>query len=403
MAMKRITSKLWQLAMLLTAASSSQATTTFLTDDIIKQYAPVVYLHSEEKFAPSSLEWFTESNQISFDGQRYYYNQPFDGGYENPENATVLYGQKPGLSGVIPPYYAIVYPRGNNLTDVVYAMFYPYNQGKQGCRYLQGHYEIAGWRDIPSNVCTLASLAGYDKSYGNHVGDWESVTIRFQGNEPIAAYLSAHGDRPKHNWHDLEFDGQRPVVYSAKGSHALYKNVGEFSSNKTSMPTTVKAAVCAAYSKSYKPCWEECDPVVGEVCWEVCSPVSVPDPCTDVRMNLREPTNRGVQWKPTANDIKVIHWHGRVSGADSAIARNYVGDESWLNFTGRYGNAEQGDEEGGEYELNSGPSGPLDESLFNKIEGGEKDLSFLNPSEKRQWVGLTREIIAHIILQALSE
>ncbi|MDE1462042.1 Vps62-related protein [Spartinivicinus poritis] len=399
--MKCLKTKFSQLAILLTVSSLSYGETIFLSDDIVKQYAPVVYLHSDEKFQPSSLEWFTDSPQISFDGARYNYNQSFDGNYHNPSNATVLYGQKPGASDTPPPYYAIVYPRGNNTTDVVYAMFYPYNQGKKGCEFLQGDYKFNGWEDLSgSTACKLASVANYNKSYGNHVGDWESVTVRFNGNTPIAAYLSAHGDRPKHNWNELEFDGQRPIVYSALGSHALYKNQGYHTSNITDMPTTVDVAMCAAFPKTYSSCKEVCIPVVG--CHDVCSP-PIPDVCTNVRMNLREPTNRGTQWKPSANDIQVIHWHGRVAGADSPLTRNYVDKESWLNFTGHYGNAAQGDEQGGESELNSGPTGPLDESLFNKISGGAKDLSFLTPNEKSQWVGLTTEVIAHIITQTLSD
>ncbi|MCP4746635.1 MAG: Vps62-related protein [Desulfobacteraceae bacterium] len=386
---------------LLTNLSPSLAGEHLLSDDIVRQYAPVVYLHSADKFAPSSIEFFTEHSQISFDGDRYYYNQGFDD-YHDPSNATVLWGQNPS-SGTIPPYYAMVYPRGNDLTDVVYAMFYPYNQGKEGCKFLQGDYYIGGWEDIDDGVCALAGIAGYDKSYGNHVGDWESVTVRFSGDTPIYAYLSAHGDRPQYNWSDLEFDGDRPVVYSALGSHAIYKEAGTHSSNITDMPSTVDVAVCAAYTKEYTPCWEECTPVTGWPCWEVCEPIPIPNVCDNVRMNLREPTDRGTLWKPEGENIKVIHWHGRVNGADSDIARDYIGDEAWLNFTGHYGNAAEGDEQSGESELNSGPTGPMDESLFNKISGGEKDLSFLSSSEKNLWVGMTTGKIAVIIQQLLSE
>ncbi|MCP3942798.1 MAG: Vps62-related protein [Desulfobacteraceae bacterium] len=104
-------------------------------------------------------------------------------------------------------------------------MFYPYNQGKQGCAFLQGDYGIDGWTDIDDGVCSLAEIAGYDKSYGNHVGDWESVTIRFLGNTPLYVYLSAHGDRPQYNWNQFEFDGTRPIVYSALGSHLGFCSV----------------------------------------------------------------------------------------------------------------------------------------------------------------------------------
>lgn len=382
-------------------ASSSLAAENLLSDDIVRQYAPVVYLHSGEKFAPSSIEFFTGHSQISFDGERYNYNQEFDS-YHDPSNAAVLWGQNPA-SGVVPPFYAMVYPRGDGITDVVYAMFYPYNQGKEGCKYLQGDYYAGGWSDIDDGVCSLASIAGYDKSYGNHVGDWESVTVRFSGNDPIFAYLSAHGDRPQHNWSELELDGSRPVVYSALGSHALYKEVGTHSTNITDMPKAVDIAVCAAYTKEYTPCWEECNPVGGWPCWEVCSPIPQPNVCDDIRMNLREPTDRGTLWKPEAHNIKVIHWHGRVDGAESPIARNYVAGEAWLNFTGRYGNAARGDDEGGEHELNSGPTGPMDESLFNKISGGQKDLSFLSPEAKNRWIGMTIEKVVLMIQQLLSE
>jgi hypothetical protein len=63
--------------------------------------------------------------------------------------------------------------------------------------------------------------------FGNHVGDWEHITVRFHNAlEPYAVYCSAHDGGSVRNWKDVEKDGDHPVIYSASGAHAFYFDAG---------------------------------------------------------------------------------------------------------------------------------------------------------------------------------
>jgi Vacuolar protein sorting-associated protein 62 len=74
-----------------------------------------------------------------------------------------------------------------------------------------------------------------DKSFfgiGLHEGDWEMIQVRVdrEGN-PNAATFAQHRDGEAFNWSDLELrgspDGEVPVVYVGRGSHASFATRGE--------------------------------------------------------------------------------------------------------------------------------------------------------------------------------
>ncbi|KZW02093.1 hypothetical protein EXIGLDRAFT_760309 [Exidia glandulosa HHB12029] len=87
---------------------------------------------------------------------------------------------------------------GEGFVDVFYFYFYPYNYG--------------------------AAVVGIH--FGNHIGDWEHTMIRFKHGEPQAIHLSAHSDGHAYKLTCLETIDNRPVVYSASGSHANYPRAG---------------------------------------------------------------------------------------------------------------------------------------------------------------------------------
>ncbi|KAG8801806.1 Vacuolar protein sorting-associated protein 62, partial [Serendipita sp. 399] len=62
--------------------------------------------------------------------------------------------------------------------------------------------------------------------FGNHIGDWEHAMIRFRNGKPEAMHLSAHSDGNAWKWDAFEKKGDRPVIYAAIGSHANYPNPG---------------------------------------------------------------------------------------------------------------------------------------------------------------------------------
>lgn len=73
--------------------------------------------------------------------------------------------------------------------------------------------------------------------WGNHLGDWEHILVRFyhseQGFKPVALWLSAHSggfayEFDKISKHDSNLTpGKKPVVFAARGTHANYASVGQ--------------------------------------------------------------------------------------------------------------------------------------------------------------------------------
>lgn len=189
-----------------------------IDEEIIKQYAPLVYIHPDDEFKPSSVDYFlnninvTSSNLIT----KYKINCP------SCTNLSFFKGQSVTQDNI--PIYAMVVPKpniGENITDVFYWMFYPYNRGKRVCI---------------SPIYINGNCWGKYSTFGHHVGDWEHVTIRFKDNQPIQIYLSQHAGGKSYTWADnnLEYvssspntGSHHPVVYSAKGSHGLYNSVDE--------------------------------------------------------------------------------------------------------------------------------------------------------------------------------
>ncbi|KAL7623402.1 Vacuolar protein sorting-associated protein 62 [Parahypoxylon ruwenzoriense] len=101
------------------------------------------------------------------------------------------------------PVTLILVDKGSGVVDAFWFFFYAYNLGQT----------VLGTR------------------YGNHVGDWEHAMIRFESGVPRAVYFSEHEGGQAYAWQAVEKRGnvtelQRPVIYSAVGSHAMYATPG---------------------------------------------------------------------------------------------------------------------------------------------------------------------------------
>jgi len=77
--------------------------------------------------------------------------------------STILRGQDPRENGV--PVYTFIAPKANGVVDFYYWTFYPWNQGR--------------------NVVVLGQV-------GDHVGDWERMSIRTINETPVSADYNAH-------------------------------------------------------------------------------------------------------------------------------------------------------------------------------------------------------------------
>jgi hypothetical protein len=96
-----------------------------------------------------------------------------------------------------------------DFVDLVYFFYYPYNRGKEV----------------------------FDTIFGNHVGDWEHVTVRLMWGyddqtgwsvQPVQVYIGAHDFGGIYEWDEIpKINDTHPVVYSAWGSHGVWLTAGE--------------------------------------------------------------------------------------------------------------------------------------------------------------------------------
>lgn len=170
--------------------------------ELIRKYAPYIYMHTQEAYFPSTVEFsfkYLERYKNS-DGQ--YWLRTKDK-LSSPSSVLPYFGGDLNNAKV---YAFWVKKKPFNINEITYFFYYPYNRGKEV----------------------------FNTIWGNHVGDWEHVTVRlaWEFNDgkwdltPIEVYLSAHGSGNLRNWSQVAKNGNSPIAYSAKGSHAMYFDEG---------------------------------------------------------------------------------------------------------------------------------------------------------------------------------
>ncbi|MCI5162480.1 MAG: DUF946 domain-containing protein [Candidatus Electrothrix sp. AX5] len=209
-------------------------------DKTVSWWAPVIKFHSQEEFYPSSvkfaLDHFYQVKMSKYDdgkppSQQFQLNEPTrlismeQEGAEQPTDDPIIRGQKDLIIKKGVPIYAF-WIKKKTYVDIAYFVFYPYNLGKK----------------INIGVTNIR--------LGNHVGDWEHITIRmipdhpgFQGKRmnpnpsglvPSQIYFSSHADGTLKNWNDvLKSDEQNVIAYAADGSHGFWPSSGKHTYNST--------------------------------------------------------------------------------------------------------------------------------------------------------------------------
>nr|XP_017225005.1 PREDICTED: uncharacterized protein LOC108201224 [Daucus carota subsp. sativus] len=192
---------------------------------LIKAYSPVVYFHPDEQYFPSRVSWFfqngallytrgqeTSPGRIAHNGWNLPQNGSNDGAYwiDLPSDETESDNLKKGDLQDACSYLHIKPALGGTFTDIQVWLFYPFNGPSK--------IKIA-WVTITSG------------QIGEHVGDWEHVTLRISNfnGELRSVYFSKHNKGDWISSPGLEFDSNnKPVVYSAFHSHASYSSAGSF-------------------------------------------------------------------------------------------------------------------------------------------------------------------------------
>jgi hypothetical protein len=163
-------------------------------------YAPRVWFDVDEEYFPSSVEWAFPDLVRTLEGDGNWWLRTIEP-LDSPSDTLPFFAGDLATA----PVYAYWADKGGGVIDLVYFFYYPYNRGK----------EVV------------------DTIWGNHVGDWEHITVRVLQQAdaalvPEQVYLSAHSFGGAYAWADVEkFEGTHPVTYAAWGSHGMWKDPGD--------------------------------------------------------------------------------------------------------------------------------------------------------------------------------
>ena len=220
---------------------------------LAKKYAPLIVLAKDEKYLPSSIEFFAPNVHFTGGGLSGTITNP-QGALSGDNHLTTVqkmsgpdqilpffHGQDPGKAPV--PVYVSFYKAASGALNVQYMTLWPYNWGKNVCL-----------SAAPKDHC-LAKRHQMD----NHVGDWEGMTIQLKGDKLVGVRVGAHsassigftfkagagGKCPNEGGSGdlnktfplscVELRGTHPVVYSAWGSHGIWGTPGDH--NYQTLPT----------------------------------------------------------------------------------------------------------------------------------------------------------------------
>jgi hypothetical protein len=308
--------------------------------DYALHYAPYVYLHKDEKYWPANVATHVECSlyEDCSDAEN---PAPIDLSHLGKLNlAAMLTDQSINRDGVFLCHTTD--PRKEKLIQSLLS-----DHGKPGSDHRSNSPCWIVWMDKSSILGEQTVDVFYfffwaynlgneviGMNFGNHVGDWEHIMIRFVHGKPTAVHLSAHSDGVAYTYDAMEKRDSRPVVYCAGGSHAFYAKSG---------------------NHAYSP--------VG-------------------RLGPVDHTSQGPLWDPTLNYIASYHDTSKPEGEKFIPVTVHGGEpgkdfapeeiKAVLSFRGRWGNSFLGKSRHHDLPLAGklkklmwaqGPSGPRDKYL----------------------------------------
>ncbi|MQL96956.1 hypothetical protein Taro_029639 [Colocasia esculenta] len=191
-------------------------------DALMRTYSPWIHFHPEERYLPSSVGWFFDHGALLYkkddpapmpvdsEGSNLPQGGSTDGAFwlDLPEDDAARDRIK---EGHLPSTEAYVHAKpmlGGTFTDLAVWVFYPFNG--------------------PATL-KVGSLNVAFRKMGEHIGDWEHVTLRvsnFTGGL-WRVYFAAHSAGTWVDASEVEFKcGNKPVAYSSLRGHAAYAKPG---------------------------------------------------------------------------------------------------------------------------------------------------------------------------------
>ncbi|QDS76337.1 hypothetical protein FKW77_002752 [Venturia effusa] len=227
------------LPLVLAITSTREADDALMVPDYVIRHAPLVWLHSEDPFRPSDFGEHLKHTTaklygspipklpiLNLDNLELLNDYGKEVALTSNDDVTIipqwLLGETPNASGAIEtaiPCAIIMLEKTSRDVDVYYFYFYSYDRGANITQVLP-----------PLNRIVSPNETEKYFHFGDHVGDWENNMIRFRDGLPTGIYYSQHSDGQAFDWNDdiLQKESDRPVVYSAYGSHANYATNGTF-------------------------------------------------------------------------------------------------------------------------------------------------------------------------------
>lgn len=193
-------------------------------NSILQNYGPVIYFHPKEKYFPSSVSWFFKNGAvlqkkdaatsyvIAEDGSNLPQGGNNDGEYwiDIPKSAKTAKVLLRGDLQTAEAYIHVKVVLGGMFTDIAAWLFYPFNG--------------------PGSLVVFGSLFIPLGTIGQHVGDWEHITLRINNFNGALdqVYLSQHSGGSWIKAWELEYieGSNRFVVYSSRNGHANFARAG---------------------------------------------------------------------------------------------------------------------------------------------------------------------------------
>ncbi|CAM8968017.1 unnamed protein product [Rhodiola kirilowii] len=191
---------------------------------LLNTYSPLIHMHPDEEFQPSSVKWFFENGALVYKrgeesepvgvdvtGSNLPQDRYNDGTYwldlpRDDKNKEVV---KKGDLLTSEAYIHVKPMFGATFTDIAIWLFYPFNGPARA---------KVGIINIP-----LGKI-------GQHVGDWEHITLRISNFDGMLrnVYMSQHSTGTWVNASQLEYhlNTNKPVTYASLHGHAIYAKPG---------------------------------------------------------------------------------------------------------------------------------------------------------------------------------
>ncbi|CAB4291396.1 unnamed protein product [Prunus armeniaca] len=188
---------------------------------LLEVYSPLIYLHPDEVYLPSSVAWFFSNGALL-------YKKQGDAVAIEPTGSNLPQGGSNDGS------YWLDLPVDKSAServkkgDLLHYQVYLHIKPMMGSTFT----DIAIWVFYPFNGPATAKVEFFNISLGKigeHVGDWEHLTLRVSNftGELWRVFFSQHSGGTWVDASQLEFEnGNKAVGYASLHGHALYPKAG---------------------------------------------------------------------------------------------------------------------------------------------------------------------------------